>query len=267
MTHARNDDRFWAKVERTPDCWLWTASTTNVGVGQFRLGRTNVPAHRYAWQLIHGAAPAGDLRHGCGNMRCVRPEHMVLASRRSGPVSLARPAVVRFRSFVKHGPGCWLWQGSTMADGYGQFRYYDEAAGWSRMTAAHRFAWELENGPIQRGHEIIHRCGVRSCVRTDHMVLADPAVAAREPTPQQVEILRRLAETGRTYGALKAVAAQMGLEHDTVLSAVYLAKKRLGVATTKAALEWLAARDEEALKSDPAKKRGDRLVSGEVIPA
>lgn len=29
-------DRFWAKVDKTDSCWLWTASVKPKGYGQFR---------------------------------------------------------------------------------------------------------------------------------------------------------------------------------------------------------------------------------------
>ena len=63
---STTDTRFWGTVDRTGDCWIWTASVTNQGVGQYRVGRRMVRAHRWAWELTHGAAPAGGLCHACG---------------------------------------------------------------------------------------------------------------------------------------------------------------------------------------------------------
>jgi hypothetical protein len=35
--HSTTDTRFWGTVDRTGGCWIWTASVTNQGVGQYRL--------------------------------------------------------------------------------------------------------------------------------------------------------------------------------------------------------------------------------------
>ena|ERR1035437_3333296 len=57
--------------------------------------------------------------------------------------------------------GCWLWQASIIAGGYGQF---DDGY-------AHRFSWELHFGPIPDGLFVLHDCDIRNCVRPDHLWL------------------------------------------------------------------------------------------------
>ena len=61
---------------------------------------------------------------------------------------------------------CLIWTGAKNGDGYGQLR----ANG--RVTKAHRYAWECENGPIPDGMEIDHICHNRACVNVDHLRLA-----------------------------------------------------------------------------------------------
>ncbi len=71
-------ERFWAKVEKTDGCWLWTAARQPSGYGRFgvSLGRT-VFAHRLAYEMAHGAIPDGlELDHLCRNRGCVRPDHL-----------------------------------------------------------------------------------------------------------------------------------------------------------------------------------------------
>jgi len=81
------EERFWSKVNKSPDCWLWTGSIDHTGFGQFRvmmLGGTHrtLRAHRYSWVLAHGEVPVGaDVVHRCGTRRCVRPDHLALRVR------------------------------------------------------------------------------------------------------------------------------------------------------------------------------------------
>ena len=68
----------------------------------------------------------------------------------------------RFWSKVKKTrDGCWLWMGRCNTDGYG--------IGPNRQLA-HRFAYELKNGPIPKGKLIRHfKCHNRACVRPGHL--------------------------------------------------------------------------------------------------
>lgn len=56
---------------------------------------------------------------------------------------------------------------SVNSDGYGRFHIGD-----NKYVAAHRFAWELEYGPIPEGMTIDHvyeLCQYKSCCNTRHM--------------------------------------------------------------------------------------------------
>lgn len=69
--------RFWGKVQVTPRCWLWTASTV-AGYGQIYLAPgVRGLAHRVAYELLVGPIPDGmQLDHLCRNRACVNPDHL-----------------------------------------------------------------------------------------------------------------------------------------------------------------------------------------------
>lgn len=76
--NPERSQRFWAKVEKTPACWFWTAAVTSRGYGSFGVGgkRTQL-AHRLAYELLIGPIPAGlVVDHTCFNKRCVNPAHL-----------------------------------------------------------------------------------------------------------------------------------------------------------------------------------------------
>ena len=74
-------DRFFAKVEFTDTCWLWTASKTRDGYAQFNVRPHILRAHRWAYEFCVGPIPEGlTLDHvkarGCVNRHCVNPDHL-----------------------------------------------------------------------------------------------------------------------------------------------------------------------------------------------
>lgn len=69
---------FWAKVDKTPDCWLWLGSVSpTTGYGTWALHGRKTSAHRGAYELLVGPVPEGlELDHLCRTRACVRPDHL-----------------------------------------------------------------------------------------------------------------------------------------------------------------------------------------------
>ena len=94
------EERFWAKVEITDRCWLWTAGCSR-GYARFRYeGGQHVYAHRYAWELLVGEIPEGmTIDHLCRVSHCVNPEHMRVVTHRENVLAehSQSPSAINFR--------------------------------------------------------------------------------------------------------------------------------------------------------------------------
>lgn len=76
----------------------------------------------------------------------------------------------RFWSKVLKSEDCWNWTDCKTSKGYGRFRVGGRVG---RIVRAHRFAYELENGPIERGKVCMHICDNPGCVRPSHLSIGD----------------------------------------------------------------------------------------------
>lgn len=171
---ATAEKRFWAKVDkRGPDeCWLWKGGRGGPRrAGQFRddSGKM-VYCSRFSYEFHRGPIPGGlAMFHSCQEISCVNPNHLFVKKKGSQKLFSAEE---RFWSKVniRQNDQCWLWQGAVNCKGYGMFK------GRIGSYTAHRFSYELANGPINKTDNpmdncVIHSCDVPSCVNPNHLSL------------------------------------------------------------------------------------------------
>ncbi len=84
MSAKATPESFWARVDKSGECWEWTGATNNTGYGTLTYQGQSAVAHRVAAYILGVvdtiAAPtdrsgSGFILHQCDNPVCCRPEH------------------------------------------------------------------------------------------------------------------------------------------------------------------------------------------------
>lgn len=70
-------ERFWARVNRTDSCWLWTGTRNGNGYGIFTFDNRRSVVHRFSYREFVGELVAGmEVDHICRVRHCVNPDHL-----------------------------------------------------------------------------------------------------------------------------------------------------------------------------------------------
>lgn len=96
MIKQSEKERFFAKVNKTDGCWLWSAAKDRKGYGMFSVGPSHLPdgkrrnsmvsAHRFSYQMQFGEIASHDSFHGlcvlhkCDTPSCVNPDHLFIGT-------------------------------------------------------------------------------------------------------------------------------------------------------------------------------------------
>ena len=123
-------DRFWSKVDKSGECWKWTAAGRGNGYGCMKVSGKVLSAHCIAFQIAHGGIPEGKIVcHSCDNRWCVQPSHLFAGS----PLDNVRDMDAKGRSSRVRGEQC----GSSRLTEYAVTQvWFLLSLGWSRRRIA-----------------------------------------------------------------------------------------------------------------------------------
>ena len=129
---------------------------------------------------------------------------------------------------------CWQWLGAKR-NGYGKLIVQSNRQ--RSHLAAHRLAWELFNGPVPPGFDVLHTCDNPACCNPAHLFVGDHSANMRDRetkgrhnapfgsrhgraklTEDDVREIRRLVANGTPQNAL---AARYGVTPQSVYALVH----------------------------------------------
>jgi hypothetical protein len=98
------EKRFWLRVNKDGDCWLWTGGRGSDGYGKFYVAPKTVRVHRFSYQLHLGPIPEGMLVcHMCDTPLCVNPAHLFVGTPADNTRDMVEKGrVTRWAAFKTH---------------------------------------------------------------------------------------------------------------------------------------------------------------------
>lgn len=160
---------FWSQIKRTPECWIWSGPEGSInehGFARITFRAHTYMVHRLSYELLRG--PLNENKQyiqSCGNRLCVNPKHLIPLTETTTKLRDRGTPEERFWGRVeKQDDGCWGWTGPVQKEsGYGRI-----CIDYKRVPV-HRYAYELLQGPLDKGKHVLHKCGNKLCVNPDHL--------------------------------------------------------------------------------------------------
>lgn len=114
------------------------------------------------------------------------------------------------RTVVNEKTECWEWTGQRWGRGYGTLSVM------GRHRSAHRFSYEIHNGPIADGMLVCHHCDNPVCVNPKHLFLGTHAENAADRNAKGRQARHKLTEADviairAANGTQREVAAKFGV--------------------------------------------------------
>lgn len=84
-------------------CWLWNASCSTSGHGNFSYSNKTIGSHRFSYILYTGPIPEGmQVLHKCDNPACVNPKHLFLGTQLDNVKDMINKGRINDRTGEKH---------------------------------------------------------------------------------------------------------------------------------------------------------------------